>query len=365
VSVINPSQKLAKFMKLPALLMISQLVFLLLGGIPAVLTFMNMQGIRWLPILSIFAAHWFLFIYGFFGFLIGNELLTALSVEWSGKIADGKYILSYFLFTASANILALFYSLTLGLLLMVISLFILLIYSSRVYLKVSRIGLKPSIYNYLIITIILLAIGVLVYQYFFAITPYYNLIFPVGTIFAVMSRDIGIITRARVIGWENALALILVILGILLYPNGWPLMILGWGLSLHASKLYTLKGRRYPIVHLITAWIYLLLSSIMQPLNYDAFIHLLSVGFLFNTIFGVDAILLDLYSSVFQKRISIKPTYVPYVLLNLGLITRLAFDLGASNPLLLISAPLQGLGILAFFLNVIRAAVLTEVSRNE
>jgi len=352
-------------MKLPAVLMLFQLVFLLLGGIPAVLTFMNMQGLPWVPILQIFSVHWFLFIYGFFGLLIGNELFAALSVEWSGKIAGRKYILPYFLFTVLANVFAIFYSLTVALLLMVISFLILLIYSSRVYLKVSRIGLKPTIYNYLIIAGIILTIGVLIYQYLFAAVEYYNLIFPVGIIFAVMSRDIGAVTRARVIGWENALALILVSLGILLYPNGWPLMILGWGLSLHASKLYTFKGRRYPVIHSITAWIFLLLSSVMQPLNYDAFVHLLSVGFLFNTIFGVDAVLLDLYSNVFQKRISIKPTYVPYVLLNLGLVTRLAFDLGISNPLLLISAPLQGIGILAFFLNVIRAVVLTGVSRNE
>jgi len=347
-------------MKLPILLMLSGFIFLILGGIPVVLEFMKIQGFQSLPILPIVTAHWFLYIYGFFGFLIGNELLTALSVEWSGKVADGKYILSYFFFTALANILALFYSTKLGLLLMIASLLTLLVYSSRVYLKVSRIGLKPSIYNYLILVVILLTMGVLAYQYFFTIRPYFNLIFPAGMILAVMSRDIGIITRAKVIGWENTLALILVTLGVLLYPNGWPLMILGWGLSLHSSKLYTLKGRRYPIVHLLTAWTYLLLSGIMQPLNYDAFIHSLSVGFLFNVVFGVDVILLDLFTSVFQRRIVIKPTYVPYALLNLGVVTRLAFDLGLSNPLLIISAPLQGLGIIIFFLNVVRKVVFTR-----
>lgn len=133
-------------------------------------------------------------------------------------------------------------------------------------------------------------------------------------------------------------------------------MILAWILSFHASGIYKFKGRKYPIIHLFTAWLYLLIGSIFV-FNYDIFIHSIAVGFLFNTVFGVDVVLMDLFINAFQKRVSIKPSYAPYFLLNLGLLMRFIYDLGLSLPFFLLSAPLQGIGILSFFIITLRQVI--------
>jgi hypothetical protein len=133
-------------------------------------------------------------------------------------------------------------------------------------------------------------------------------------------------------------------------------MILAWILSFHASGLYRFKGRRYPILHLGIAWIYLLIASILV-FSYDIYIHAIAVGFLFNTVFGVDVVMMDLFVNAFNRRIHVKPSYIPFILLNVGLTMRFLYNFGLSIPILLLASPLQGIGILSFFVLTLKQVV--------
>ncbi|BCU69840.1 nitric oxide response protein [Stygiolobus caldivivus] len=337
-------------MRMPLLLMVSGIALLLLGGIPAVFEFMEMQGFPIDPTSNIFPAHWFIMIYGFFGSLIGNEVLVALSAEWSGKIASNGLI-GFYLVLLVLGVTSFFYNQELGLVFVLIAMAILLYYS-RVYLERSRLGLEPTVYNWLLFYSLIATIFVLSTQIGLGYTiPYLNLLFPTSMVFAVMTRDVSLVTRVRVSGWENVLAFIFLVLGVGFEQGA--LMLLAWALSFHASGLYKAKGRKYPIIHLVTAWIYFLLGSVFIS-NYDVFIHSIAVGFLFNTVFGVDVVLMDLFINAFQKRVSVRPSYIPFFLLNTGLVMRLLYDFGVSSPVFLLSAPLQGIGILSFFLLTLR-----------
>ena len=339
---------------MPLLLMISGIALLLLGGIPAVFEFMEMQGFPIDPTSNLFPAHWFIMIYGFFGSLIGNEILVALSAEWSGRTASNGIIGSY-LALIILGVVSFFFNQRLGLLFILVSMAILLDYSS-VYLGRSRLGLKPSVYNWLLFYSLMVTVFVIGIQLGLGYTiPYLNLLFPTSMVFAVMTRDIGLVTRVKVSGWENVLAFILLVLG-MGFENS-VLMLLSWALSFHASGLYRAKGRKYPLVHLLAAWFYFLVGSIFIS-NYDVFIHSIAVGFLFNTVFGVDVVLMDLFINAFQKRVSVKPSYIPFFLLNTGLLMRLLYDFGFSLPIFILSAPLQGIGILSFFLLTLRQVVV-------
>ncbi|BFI76948.1 nitric oxide response protein [Sulfurisphaera ohwakuensis] len=344
-------------MKLPLLLMISGIILLLFGGIPAVFEFMNMQGFFIDPTSSLFPAHWFIMIYGFFGSLIGNEIFVALSIEWSGKTADNRLIASYLVFTI-LGIISFFYNQQLGFIFILIAMNILLYYSQE-YLGKSRIGINPTVYNWLLFYSLMITIVIISVQIGLGYAiPYLNLIFPTSMIFAVMTRDIGLVTRIKISSsrkWENILAFILLVVGMGFRES--VLMLLAWVLSFHASGLYRPKGRRYPILHLTTAWIYLLIGSIFIS-NYDVFIHSITVGFLFNTVFGVDVVLMDLFVNAFQKRVSVKPSYIPFFLLNIGLIMRLLYDFGFTTPIFILASPLQGLGILSFFILTLRQVLI-------
>ncbi|WP_338598539.1 nitric oxide response protein [Sulfolobus tengchongensis] len=343
-------------MRLPLVLMLTGIMLLLLGGVPAVFEFMSIQGFPTDPTETLFPSHWFIMIYGFFGSLIGNEILVALSVEWTGRTADNKLIILFIIFTVLGSVTFIFKQ-TLGLIFILFSMTILLYYSKE-YLGRSKIGLNPTTYNWLLFFSLIITVALISIQVGLGyLIPYVNLIFPVSMILAVMSRDIGLVTGIRVSrGWENSLAFILLIIGISVYPHGNILMILAWILSFHASGLYKLKGRKYPIIHLLTAWLYLLVGSIFVS-NYDIYIHTIAVGFLFNTVFGVDVVLMDLFINAFQRRVAVKPSYIPFIILNLGLLMRLIYDFGINFPILLLSAPLQGIGILSFFVLTLRQVV--------
>jgi len=70
-------------------------------------------------------------IYGFFGALIGNEVLVALSVEWSGKTADNRLIAVYLSSAILGSISFLFLSQQLGLISILLSMGILLYHSKE------------------------------------------------------------------------------------------------------------------------------------------------------------------------------------------------------------------------------------------
>lgn len=236
--------------------------------------------------------------------------------------------------------------------------FILLMHSKE-YLGFSKIGLKPTTYNYLLFFSIMISTAIVAIQVGLGYTiPYLNLIYPASVILAVM---IALVTGVRISrSWENILAFVLLILGMSIYPNGWEFLILAWILSFHASGLYKFKGRKYPIIHLFTAWLYFLLASIPID-NYDLYIHAIAVGFLFNTVFGVDVVLMDMFVNAFGKKLVVKSTYFPYITLNSGLAMRIIYDLGISLPIFILSAPLQGIGILSFFVLTLGQVVRVRV----
>ncbi|MEM3516163.1 MAG: hypothetical protein QW281_05995 [Saccharolobus sp.] len=60
------------------------------------------------------------------------------------------------------------------------------------------------------------------------------------------------------------------------------------------------------------------------------------------------------------KRVSLRPSYAPLILLNLGLVMRVIFDLGLNSPILILSAPLQGIGILSFFVLTLRQVLVNK-----
>ncbi len=316
---------------------------LLFAGVPMVLEFMSMQG---LPISISFRTqfHWFSMIYGFFLILIGNEILVALSNEWTRKVAPTPLIASFGFATILANILNYFSIYPFQYYLVLVALGILLYYS-KIYFYPSVLGLPPTTYNYLLFSTLMISLFIVSFQSLFNL-PWIGLAFPTLTIFAVLSRDLGLVLGGKIIDSSTmTLAYIFLALGILFYP---PLIILAWIFSLYATKLPLSKGRRYPRISLNVAWTWLLISGLLYT-NFDIFIHAIAVGFLFNTVFGVDAVLMDMIVGITGRRVKIRPSYVPLFLLNLGLIMRVIFDIGITSPILILSAPLQGIGILSFF----------------
>lgn len=342
------------------ILMITGLGLMLLSGIPAVLEFMNMQNFPYNPTLTLFPSHWFIMIYGFFGALIGNEILVPLSVEWIGRKADDKILVAFAILTILSSLLS-FVSFALAIAIEIVTISILLYYS-RVYLQYSKLGLKPSTYNLLLVSSIILVIIILGFQLGLGYPiPYLNLLFPTSVVLAIMARDIGLVSRTKVNEDGIILAWIFLIPGIALYSTlfGEFFLFLAWLFSFFSSGLFRFKGRNYPKIHLLTAWIFLL-SSVIFYTNYDIFIHSIAVGFLFNTVFGVDVVIMDMFINAFGIRAKIKPSYIPYILVNVGLVSRIAYDLGVNSPVLIFCSPLQGLGILSFFIITLRQLSLTD-----
>jgi len=87
----------------------------------------------------------------------------------------------------------------------------------------------------------------------------------------------------------------------------------------------------------------------------DMIVHSLTLGFMFNVIFGVDAVLLYGHAGIPLSRVP-RPTPLPGILLNTALILRLAHSLGYRlGGAVLLSGPLAGLGIALFYaLNMTR-----------
>ncbi|BBD73639.1 hypothetical protein HS1genome_2028 [Sulfodiicoccus acidiphilus] len=346
-------------MRAGLLLFIEGVGLLLLGGIPAVFNFMDLQGFPLQLPTTFFRFHWFIMVYGFFLTLIGNEVLVSLSVEWRGSPAPDLFVVSFGAVVLAANLSSIFGVPEVPFYLVDIAL-VLLLWHSKVYLSSSAMGLKPRPHNYLLFLTLEFSAFVASVEAVVQL-PWLSLSFPVLTVFSVVVRDIGLVLGGRRIkGGEIAVSFLLVLIGITTYtiPQVSSLfLVAGWALSLHGSGLLRSRGRLYPRLSLIMAWSWLLLGGILSR-NYDVFVHSLAVGFLFNVVFGVDSVLADALLSLTGTRVRLKPSYVPLVLLNFGLVLRFAFDFGLSFPIVFSAAPLQGLGILYFF-----ASTLTQVLR--
>ena len=375
-------------------IMLSGVVTLMLGGLVGVCRMLGYQGFDLGVIVGLayaFPIHWFLMIYGFLLSLISLEILALLSFEWSGGVAGSIYRLLYLILFWISVLLLLLGNIEASLLTVSAILIMVTIYASRVYLKPSRLGFKPTHYNYLLTAspgiggAVILAW--LLVRRLSPASPYEiavaSLAFPVATIIAVESRDIPLLLggsplrpstrRSIFIGYG------LVVAGILafsqsVYPwfrsfGGIPLII-GAILAITGSGLLRsiLEGVRgglvprymavYSAIHLVTAFSWLIICGALMlayPLMLgfsanprDLVIHSMALGYIFNTIFGVDAVLMYSHMGISLRRAP-KPSYLPYILLNISLILRALYDIPGVGGITVLSAPLTGISIILFF----------------
>jgi len=257
-----------------------------------------------------------------------------------------------------------------------VALLILLAYAGKVYLAPSRIGLKPVLYNYLLVAALAVSTVVPV----FGLLGLFNtavaaLIFPVGTIFAVMARDISLVTGKRPTGgWGNAVAFALIAAAFFTWAAGAPkvagvLILTASVLSLASSGLLRGVEMRYSLVQIYTAYFWLALSGIVLAttggagLWYDVAVHATTLGFIFNIVFGVDVVLMDmLIGQVKRVTVSIRRRGFPVAeavlsaLLNVGLLLRALYPPWPAPPLTALTGPAVGVAIVAFLLNMQRRA---------
>jgi len=390
-------------------IMFSGLAALILGGLAGVSRMLQYQGVEvgaLEALSSIFYAHWFLMVFGFLLALISMEILALLSFEWSGRVADPLYRGAYLALFWSSIALLLAGSLDGALAIASISLAVLAIYASRVFLRPSRLGFKPTHYGYLLtasplvgssIAVVWLAAKHLTGSYIYDIAVA-SLAFPVASIIAVESRDIPLLlggspagpSRGRLVAAGYSLALGGILLastrawqagavgGLLIAAGG---LLSAAGSGLLKSLLQGARGglvprymATYSAFHLATAFSWLALGGVLASLYRlglleapglrDISIHAISLGFIFNTIFGVDAVLMYSHMGISLRRAP-KPSYIPYVLLNTSLILRAVYDATGYTGITVISAPLTGISIVLFFaLHNIRIAMLRAMLRD-
>ncbi|MEM4970994.1 MAG: hypothetical protein QXE01_07065 [Sulfolobales archaeon] len=375
-------------------IMLSGVVALMLGGLVGVGRMLSYQGVDLGVIVglsSAFPIHWFLMIYGFLLSLISLEILALLSFEWSGGVASSIYRLLYLILFWISVFLLLLGNLEASLLTVSAILIIVSIYASRIYLKPSRLGFKPTHYNYLLTAspgvggAVILAW--LLARQISSISPYEvaiaSLAFPVATIIAVESRDIPLLLggsplrpstrRSMFIGYGFVVAGILIFSQNIypwLRPLGGILLIIGAFIAIYGSGLLRslLEGVRgglvprymaiYSATHLVTAFSWLIIGGVLMILYQsmlgfsanprDLVIHSIALGYIFNTIFGVDAVLMYSHMGISLRRAP-KPSYIPYILLNTSLILRAIYDIYGFGGVTLLSAPLTGVSIVLFF----------------
>jgi len=126
------------------------LLSLVLGGLAGISILWSWAGLP-SPIPLGLDKHWLLMIFGFFLALIGSEVLHVLSLEWSGRTASLAYTATFaalLLFTVAFTLVGAFAAAYLS---SFVALLILLTYAGKVYLAPSRIGLRPVLYNYLLV----------------------------------------------------------------------------------------------------------------------------------------------------------------------------------------------------------------------
>jgi len=375
-------------------IMLSGVITLMLGGLVGIDRMLGYQGVDLgviMDLSSTFSVHWFLMTYGFLLSLISLEILALLSFEWSGDVAGSIYRLLYLILFWISVLLLMIGDLEASLLTVSVILIMVAIYASRIYLKPSRLGFKPTHYNYLLTASPGIG-GAIILAWLLArrlssASPYdvavASLAFPVATIIAVESRDIPLLLggsplrpstrRSIFIGYG------LVVAGILVFsqsiypwfrPFGGIPLIIGAILAITGSGLLRsiLEGVRgglvprymavYSAIHLIAAFSWLIIGGALM-LAYpwildfstnprDLAIHSIALGYIFNTIFGVDSVLMYSHMGISLRRAP-KPSYLPYILLNTSLILRALYDIAGVGGITVLSAPLTGISILLFF----------------
>lgn len=118
------------------------LIPLMLGGIGGIGIMWSWAGASF-PLMLQIPQHCVLMIAGFFGALIGNELLNVLPLEWAGRQAGRALLALYAALLWALVSTALGGLLAAAALVYVAMLAVLALYSGEVYLKPSKVGFRP------------------------------------------------------------------------------------------------------------------------------------------------------------------------------------------------------------------------------
>ncbi|MEB3779891.1 MAG: hypothetical protein GSR85_06650 [Desulfurococcales archaeon] len=376
-------------------LMASALIALIIGGLAGIGFIMLQAGYKPPAIFSLLAplygSHWYLMILGFTLALISAELLTLLSMEWARRVAPPVIIAVFLVFYWSGIIL---YSTGYTMQALGASIIVLAIstlYTAKTLLSRSWIGLPPTHYNYLL-TLTPPLTGVIIAYWIISEKmglpsydlPIATLFLPVAAIIAVESRDIPLLlgipptkslalrskqlrVRAVMAYIASGIGVILVAMGHLI-PGGL-LLIVGGLLAASsvallqavesASKAIPRVIRVHVATHTTISYIWFIGAgaiAIASGAGYvnnvrvdDAITHMLTLGFMFNVIMGIDAILLYGHAGISLSETP-KPQPWPGALLNVGLILRILYDIGIMQGWAAVaSGLLTGIAIVGFY----------------
>lgn len=344
---------------------------------------------------GLYGSHWFLAVMGFTVALVSMEVLTLLSLEWSGRVAPAWVRAGFLALFWPAMILYLAGQQYAALALASAYTGLAAFYASRTLLSPSQYGLRPGHYNYLltlspailaVLTLAWLASRLLGGVYFDLALA--SIAFPVTAIIAVESRDIPLllgvrptrefIARRKTLAWRAIVAYIAALLGLVAASTRHPAgLVMGGALllvsaaasiaSLGLPEAIQASGKAVPgyvrsnlAVHLALAhaWLAVAGASLLAwglglgPSLWamDTAVHAVTLGFMFNVIFGVDAVLLYGHAGIPLSKVP-RPSPVPGLLLNAALILRAVHGFtGLAPGLAALSGPLAGLGIIFFYL---------------
>lgn len=141
------------------------------------------------------------------------------------------------------------------------------------------------------------------------------------------------------------------------------LWLLKYDMAFHSIKK---EGQfRYTGILLITGYLWLLISSAIlllpssNPLLFDALLHSFFIGFVFSMIFAHAPIILPAVAGINAKPYH-PVLYIWSVLLNVSLIVRITGDLLPDNGLRQWGGLLNGIVIIAFFINMLILVLLSR-----
>lgn len=343
---------------------------------------------------------------GFTVALVSMEVLTLLSLEWSGRVAPTWVRAGFLALFWPAMILYLagrhYAALALASAYTGLTAF----YASRTLLAPSQYGIRPGHYNYLltlspailaVLTLAWLASRLAGGSYFDLALA--SIAFPVTAIIAVESRDIPLllgvkptrelVERRKTLAARATAAYTAALLGLIAASTRHPAGIVLGGVLLLASAAASLASLGLPqaiqasskavpgyvksnlAVHLALAHAWLAVAGLSllawglgvgpSPWAMDTAVHAVTLGFMFNVIFGVDAVLLYGHAGIPLSKIP-KPSLLPGLLLNATLTLRAVHGFtGLAPNLAAISGPLAGLGIVLFYLYLRNIAKLRRL----
>lgn len=192
-------------------------------------------------------------------------------------------------------------------------------------------------------------------------------------IYAIVARDIALVTGvspSRPYLGAAAYAALVVSFTLWVFGHMRPagvLLIISGVLSVLFSGVakYARRGRLFSYVKIWSAYLWLMAAGVLlavggQVLWWDVAAHAVALGFIFNIVFGVDVVLIDMLLMQTQQRVVVKVgkgggapllELTTYILLNAGLAARALYAHLAAGALALASGPLVGIAVVAFLLH--------------